>query len=95
VSAGSRPSAVSGDTVKTFSRRAFTETVLVSGGTITGVTETSTGAAAAAVGTYPIVPGAATGTGLGNSTINSVNGTLMVSPSLTAPAAPTLAAPTR
>ena len=45
------------------------------------MTETSTGAAASAtVGTYPIVPSAATGTGLGNYTISYVNGTLTVNP---------------
>ena len=51
------------------------------GDTITGVTETSTGApASATVGTYPIVPSAATGTGLSNYTISYVNGTLTVNP---------------
>ena len=45
------------------------------------MTETSTGApASATVGTYPIVPSAATGTGLGNYTITYVNGTLTVNP---------------
>ena len=45
------------------------------------MTETSTGAAATAtVGTYPIVPSAATGTGLSNYTISYVNGTLTVNP---------------
>ena len=43
-------------TLKTFSRTAFTKTGLVNGDTITGVTETSTGAATSAtVGTYNIV----------------------------------------
>ena len=66
-------------TLKTFSPTAFTETGLVSGDAITGVTETSTGApAAAAVATYPIVPSAATGTGLANYNINYANGTLTV-----------------
>ena len=51
------------------------------GDTITGVTETSTGAAASAtVGTYNIVASAATGTGLSNYTISYVNGTLTVNP---------------
>ena len=46
------------------------------------MTETSTGAAATAtVGTYPIVPSAATcATGLSNYTISYVNGTLTVNP---------------
>src|SRR5208337_347457 len=68
-------------TLKTFSGTAFTETGLVTanGDTITGVTETSTGApASATVGTYNIVPSAATGTRLGNYTIGYVNGTLTV-----------------
>ena len=56
-------------TLKTFSSTAFTETGWLNGDTITGVTETSTGAAASAtVGTYTIVPSAATGTGLSNYT---------------------------
>jgi hypothetical protein len=68
-------------TLETFSSTAFTETGLVNGDTITGVTETSTGApASVAVGTYDIVPSAATGTGLGNYTITYVNGTLTVTP---------------
>ena len=68
-------------TPKTFSGTAFTATGLVNGDTITGVTETSTGAAASAtVGTYTIVPSAATGTGLSNYTISYVNGTLTVNP---------------
>ena len=68
-------------TLKTFSGTAFTETGLVTanGDTITGVTETSTGAAvSAAVGTDPVVPVAAAGTGLSNYTIVYVNGTLTV-----------------
>ena len=70
-------------TLKTFSGTAFTNSGLVTanGDTVTGVTETSTGASASAtVGTYNIVPSAATGTGLGNYTIGYVNGTLTVSP---------------
>jgi MBG domain (YGX type) len=72
-------------TVKTFSPTAFTEIglVTVNGDTITGVTETSTGAPAPApVGTYPIVPSAATGNRLGNYTITYVNGTLTVNQSI-------------
>ena len=53
------------------------------------MTETSTGApASATVGTYNIVPSAATGTGLGNYTIGYVNGTLTVTP--VTPATPTI-----
>jgi hypothetical protein len=75
-------------TLKTFNVTAFTETGLVAanGDTITGVTETSTGApAAAAVGTYAIVPSAATGSGLSNYTITYVSGTLTVFPAITVP----------
>ncbi len=68
-------------TLKTFSSTAFTETGLVNSDTITGVTETSTGAATSAtVGTYNIVASAATGTGLSNYTISYVDGTLTVNP---------------
>ena len=68
-------------TLKTFSSTAFTASDLVNGDTITGVTETSTGApASATVGTYNIVPSAATGTGLSNYTISYVDGTLTVNP---------------
>ena len=74
-------------TLKTFGGTAFTQSGLVNGDAITGVTETSAGAATdAAVGTYAIVPGAATGTGLGNYDITYVNGTLTVFPPLTVPA---------
>ena len=72
--------------LKSFSGTAFTETGLVTanGDTITGgVTETSTGAlASATVGIDPIVPSAATGSGLdnGNYTIVYVNGWLTVNP---------------
>jgi hypothetical protein len=73
-------------TLKTFSGTAFTESGLVAGDTITGATEASAGTAAtAAVGTYAIVPSAATGTGLSNYTISYVNGTLTVFPPITAP----------
>src|SRR5262249_5382349 len=58
---------------------AFTQTGLLNGDTITGVTLTSAGAAAsAAVGSYDIVASAATGTGLSNYAITYVNGTLLV-----------------
>ena len=60
---------------------AFTQTGLVTanGDSITGVSETCTGCpAAAAVGSYSIVPSAATGTGLGNYNIAYVNGSLAV-----------------
>src|SRR5208337_4642967 len=72
-------------TLKTFSGTAFTETGLVTanGDKTTGVTETSTGAPASApIGTYPIVPSAATGSGLGNYSITYVNGTLTVNRSI-------------
>ena len=67
--------------VKSFSPGAFTESGLVSGtgDSILGVTENSAGTpAAAAPGTYAIIPSAATGTGLANYTICYVNGTLTV-----------------
>jgi hypothetical protein len=77
-------------TLKTFSSTAFTHTALANGDTITGVTETSPGAAAAAVvGTYSIVPSAATGTGVGNYEITYVWGTLTVFPPMNVPAAQT------
>ncbi len=66
-------------TLETFSATAFTENGLVNSDTITSVTETTTGAPmSAAVGTYPIVPSAATGSGLSNYTIGYVDGTLTV-----------------
>src|SRR5205085_2361829 len=59
----------------------FTTSGLVIGDTVTGVTLTSSGAAATAtVGTYPIVPSNPSGTGLANYTITLVNGTLTVNP---------------
>ena len=68
-------------TLKTFSSTAFTENGLVNGDTITGVTETSTGAGSSTtLGTYPIVPSAATGNRLSNYTISYVNGRLTVNP---------------
>ena len=69
-----------GDLV-TFAGTEFTPAGLVNGDVVTSVTLTSAGAAAAAaVGTYPIVPSAAIGTGLGNYTITYTNGTLTVDP---------------
>jgi hypothetical protein len=66
-------------TSKTFSGTAFTQTGLVPGDSITGVTLTSTGAAASeAAGSYDVVASAATGTGLSNYAITYVNGTLLV-----------------
>jgi hypothetical protein len=68
-------------TLATLGGTAFTQTGLVTanGDSITGVSENCAGcAAAAAAGSYAIVPSAATGTGLGNYTINYVNGSLAV-----------------
>jgi putative nucleotidyltransferase with HDIG domain len=56
---------------------------LIGGDTITSVTVTSAGAAAGATvdgSPYPIVPSAATGTGLSNYNITYVNGALTVNP---------------
>ncbi len=59
---------------------AFTSSGLVNGDAVNSVTLTSSGAAASApIGTYPIVPSAAVGTGLSNYSITYVNGTLTVS----------------
>ncbi len=69
-------------TLASLSGTAFTQTGLVTanGDSITGVTETCTGcAAAAAVGSYSIVASGATGTGLGNYNISYMNGSLAVS----------------
>ncbi len=68
-----------------FSGTAFTEIGLVTanGDTITGVTETSTGApASATVGTYPIVASDAVGNRLSNYIITYVDGTLTVNQSI-------------
>ena len=63
----------------TFAGTEFTATGLIFSDTVTGVTLTSAGApAAAAAGTYPIVPSNAIGTGLANYTITYVNGTMTV-----------------
>ncbi|MBI4444424.1 MAG: Ig-like domain repeat protein [Acidobacteria bacterium] len=62
-----------------FTGTEFTTSGLVYGDTVTGVTLTSTGApATAAVGSYAIVPSAATGTGLANYMIRYNNGTLTI-----------------
>ena len=67
-----------GQTV-TFAGTEFTALGLASSDTVVSVTLTSAGAdAAAPVGDYAIVPGAAVGTGLGNYNIIYVNGSLMV-----------------
>ena len=68
-------------TVMSFSGTAFTQSGLVTanGDSITGVGESCTGClAAAAVGSYAIVPSTATGTGLGNYNIVYDNGSLAV-----------------
>jgi hypothetical protein len=57
----------------------FTVSGLLGGDTVSGVTLTSSGLGAAApAGTYSIVPGAATGSGLTNYSIAYINGTLTV-----------------
>ena len=67
-----------GDTAA-FAGTEFTAVGLLAGDSVGSVTLTSTGAAAdAAVGTYPIVPSAAVGTGLANYDISYDNGTLTV-----------------
>jgi O-glycosyl hydrolase len=69
----------------TFAGSEFTTSGLVSPDTVTSVTLTSVGAAAAAAvspPTYPITPSAAVGSGLNNYTINYVNGTLTVNPAV-------------
>src|SRR5208282_2751107 len=61
----------------------FTDTGLVNGDTVTGITLSSPGAAGAATvagGPYSITGSAATGTGLGNYTISYANGNLTVNP---------------
>ncbi len=68
-----------GDAV-TFAGTEFTTAGLVNSDTVTGVTLASAGALASAPnGDYPIIPSAATGTGLANYNIAYVNGTLTVS----------------
>jgi hypothetical protein len=56
-------------------KTAFTSEGLVAGDVVNQVTLSSTGGG---VGTYPIVPGNATGTGLSNYSITYVNGSLVV-----------------
>ncbi len=68
-----------GETV-TFAGTEFTAAGLVNSDTAASVTLTSSGAGASAPnGDYPIIPSAATGTGLANYNISYVNGTLTVS----------------
>ena len=63
----------------TFAGTEFTTSALVIGDSVTSVSLASAGAGAgAAAGVYPIVPSAAVGSGLGNYTINSINGALTV-----------------
>ena len=64
-----------------FAGNAFTANGLISGDSVTAVSESSAGAGAgAATGSYPITPSAATGVGLGKYTITYTAGTLTVSP---------------
>jgi MBG domain-containing protein len=64
-----------------FTPAGFTATGLQNGDTVASVTLTSAGSpAAAAVGSYDIVPSAAAGTGLANYSISYANGTLKVTP---------------
>jgi len=69
----------------TFAGTEFTDSGLVNGDTVTSVTLTSAGAAAAATvggSPYAITPSSVVGSGLGNYTISFVNGTLTVLPEL-------------
>ena len=71
-----------GQTV-TFAGTEFTPSGLVNADTVSSVTLTSSGAAATAAvagSPYPIVPSAATGTGLGNYSISYVDGSLTLNP---------------
>jgi hypothetical protein len=71
-----------GQTV-TFAGTEFTASGLLNGDAVTSIMETSTGAPASATvagSPYPIVASAAVGSGLGNYTINYVNGALTVNP---------------
>ena len=71
---------VYGQTV-TFAGTEFTTAGLINSDSVTSVTLTSAGATVTAtVGTYPIVPGGATGSGLGNYSVIYNNGTLTVNP---------------
>ncbi len=68
-------------TTYTINSDGFTSSGLLNSDTITGVTQTSAGAAPTAnVSHYDIVDSLATGTGLSNYTISYVNGTLAVTP---------------
>ncbi|HEY5999398.1 MAG TPA: MBG domain-containing protein [bacterium] len=68
-------------TAPIFAGTEFTTIGLANADTVTSVTLTSAGTAAtAAVGSYPIVPSAAVGTGLANYTITYLNGTFTVTP---------------
>jgi MBG domain (YGX type)/Right handed beta helix region len=63
----------------TFAGTEFTPSGLFTGDSVNSVTLTSAGAAAtAAVGTYPVTPSNAVGTGLGNYMISYANGTMTV-----------------
>jgi hypothetical protein len=63
----------------TFAGTEFTTSGLIAGDTVTSATISSTGAAnTAPAGSYPITISNAVGTGLGNYTINYVNGTLTI-----------------
>src|SRR5262249_56162242 len=75
-------SKIYGQTV-TFAGTEFTTNGLVNGDTVSSVTLSSGGAAATATvagSPYPIVPSAATGSGVGNYNISYVNGTLTATP---------------
>uniref|UniRef100_UPI00292FC1EA beta strand repeat-containing protein n=1 Tax=Pedobacter heparinus TaxID=984 RepID=UPI00292FC1EA len=81
ITAGNR-SKTYGDLVS-FAGTAFTAAGLINGHVVTGVTLTSTGAAATASvagSTYPITASAATGTGLDNYNITYIDGALSVTP---------------
>ncbi len=65
--------------VKTFTGTEFDSAGLVNGDSVTSVSLASDGSAAgAAIGSYPIVPSAAIGSGLSNYAISYANGTLQV-----------------
>ena len=67
------------NTTLTLGTTAFTSSGLVNGDTVTNVTVASPGTIASApVGTYPIIPSAAVGSGLTNYNIGYSNGTLTV-----------------
>jgi hypothetical protein len=67
--------------VASFTGIEFSANGLINSDSVSGVTLNSTGApVTAAVGSYDIVPSAATGTGLGNYSITYANGTLTIDP---------------